>query len=158
MEKDMPTLYMLVGVPASGKSTWLAKNKSPDGVVVSSDNHIEAIAKKQGKTYNDVFKDAVKIASGKMNIDARMAFNAGLDVYWDQTNLNAKTRRGKLAMVPDNYRKVAVVFPTPDEEEHKRRLGSRPGKSIPDNIMQSMMGNFEYPTTAEGFDEVEIVK
>lgn len=156
----MPTLYILIGVPGSGKSTWLRKNMSQDGAVVSSDNHIENIAKRQGKTYDDVFNDAIKIAGGKMWDDAKMAFNAGLDIYWDQTNLTPKSRKAKLDAAPEGYRKVAVVFPTPDDAEHERRLTNpdREGKNIPDNVMKNMKASLTYPTSTEGFDEVQVVK
>jgi tRNA uridine 5-carbamoylmethylation protein Kti12 len=30
----------------------------------------------------------------------------------------------------------------------------RPGKNIPDEIVQDMINRFEYPTEAEGFDRI----
>jgi len=75
------------------------------------------------------------------------------DVIWDQTNLTAKSRAAKLKMLPDYY-KIAVVFKTPDAEEHARRLASRPGKSIPEGVLRSMAANLELPTEAEGFQEI----
>jgi hypothetical protein len=47
-----------------------------------------------------------------------------------------------------------VVFKTPEPEELERRLDSRPGKSIPWNVMQGMISGFKMPTLEEGFDEV----
>jgi gluconate kinase len=49
---------------------------------------------------------------------------------------------------------IAVVFRTPEPEEHSRRLASRPGKVIPDHVLQSMVSTFEIPTEEEGFDEI----
>jgi tRNA uridine 5-carbamoylmethylation protein Kti12 len=46
------------------------------------------------------------------------------------------------------------VFPTPPEDELKRRLGSRPGKNIPDNVIKKMIKGFTLPTPEEGFDEI----
>ena len=43
----MPKLYMLIGVPATGKSTWVEKHKG-DALVISSDDLIEAYAAEQG--------------------------------------------------------------------------------------------------------------
>jgi tRNA uridine 5-carbamoylmethylation protein Kti12 len=47
-----------------------------------------------------------------------------------------------------------VVFRTPDAPEHARRLNSRPGKHIPDEIVQDMIIKFEMPTEEEGFVEI----
>ena len=149
----MPTLYMLIGVPASGKSTWL-QSQDINGAVVSTDNHIEAAAKAAGKTYNDVFKSVIKKATSQMNADLKVAIENDQNIYWDQTNLNVKSRKGKLSKVPEYYRKVAVVFPRPDMAELDRRLASRPGKVIPSNVMASMLGSFEKPMKDEGFDEI----
>jgi gluconate kinase len=46
------------------------------------------------------------------------------------------------------------VFKTPEADELKRRLESRPGKSIPDHVIKSMIDNFEMPTEEEGFKEI----
>lgn len=156
LEMSMPTMYMLIGVPASGKSTWVKKNRG-NAVVISSDNLIEAYAVEQGKTYNDVFKEQIKIAAKLAMGNAVMAFAADKDVIWDQTNLTMKSRAGKLAMVPNHYRKVAVFFPTPLEEEWQRRLNSRPGKSIPSHILDNQVEMMELPSIEEGWNTIEYI-
>ena len=150
----MPTMYMLIGVPASGKSTWVEKHKG-DALVISTDNLIEIYAADNGKTYNDVFKEQIKIATKIAMEHAEAAFAAGQDVIWDQTNITKKSRKGKLAMVPEHYRKTAVFFATPLEEEWQRRLNSRPGKSIPAHILDSMVEMLEMPDASEGWNIVE---
>ena len=57
-------------------------------------------------------------------------------------------------MLPSNYQVVAVVFPTPDTKELVRRLNNRPGKTIPDEVIQNMIKSYEEPTEAEGFDKI----
>jgi predicted kinase len=145
---------MLIGVPASGKSTWVEKNKG-DALVISSDNLIETYAADNGKTYNEVFKDQIKIATKLAMEHAEAAFAADQDVIWDQTNLTKKSRKSKLAMVPEHYRKTAVFFATPLEEEWQRRLNSRQGKSIPSYILDSMIEMLEMPDHTEGWNIVE---
>jgi len=152
-----PTLYMLIGIPGSGKSTWLSKQNLTNSVVVSTDNYIESYAKNKGLTYNDVFKSQIKNATTKMNLDAKHAFDAGKDVYWDQTNLTPKSRANKLEKVPEGYKKVAIIFPIPDDKELKRRLTKRPGKKIPDFVMKNMINNFIAPSYDEDFDELVTV-
>lgn len=152
----MPTLYMLVGVPASGKSTW-AKNNQGSALVASSDDYIEKQAEKMGSTYSDVFDKFVKAGNNHAIETARKAFSDKLDLIWDQTNLTKNGRRNKLKMVPKEYKKVAVFFPTPHEDVLKKRLASRPGKDIPDYVVTSMIKTVEKPSKDEGFDEVIVV-
>jgi hypothetical protein len=38
--------------------------------------------------------------------------------------------------------------------ELKQRLASRPGKEIPDAVVEGMLASFEMPTEEEGFDEI----
>ncbi len=149
----MPTVYMMIGVPGSGKSTWINNQHwAGNCALVSTDKLIELEAGRQGKTYNDVFNDYIKEATRIMNEDVKAAVEAGQDIIWDQTNTSKKSRKSKLAQV-SGYRKVAVVFDVPQEDELKRRLDGRPGKNIPWSVMESMIKNLEVPTEGE-FDEV----
>lgn len=150
----MPKFYMMIGVPASGKSTWIKHQNSKGHMVASSDDYIERQAEQQGKTYSEVFKSTIKAATQHAHNTAKKAFELNLDLIWDQTNINKKSRAAKLAMVPDHYEKIAVVFSTPSAQEHKNRLASRPGKSIPYNIIQGMIASFEPPDKDEGFDKI----
>ena len=150
----MPKCYQLIGVPGAGKSTWIKNQEwAVDMPVVSSDRYIDEHAAKEGKTYNEVFDDYAKIAMKMMEHQARVCHANNVDFIWDQTNTSVKSRKGKLAMLP-GYEAIAVLFRTPDSVEHARRLASRPGKSIPDNVMKSMISNLQEPTTEEGFADI----
>ena len=150
----MPKLYMLIGVPAAGKSTWIKSRDWPSNtVVVSSDRFIDDHAEKMGKTYNEVFAEYAPIAMRLMNNQVLIAQTNNCDIIWDQTNTSVKSRRSKLAMLP-NYEKIAVVFRTPDMVEHRRRLDSRAGKDIPEKIMTLMINGLQEPTEEEGWKEV----
>ena len=150
----MPKCYQLIGVPGSGKSTWI-KNQdwAKDCVVVSTDDFVEAYAESVGKTYSEVFDDYMPTAVKLMADKVIRAREAGKDVIWDQTSTSVKSRTRKFNMLP-NYEHIAVVFSTPDAAELARRLASRPGKNIPDHVMKSMIYNFEMPTEEEGFSEI----
>lgn len=154
MGSIMPTVYVLVGVPGSGKSTWIRNQDwSQDCAIVSTDNHVENYAKAVGKTYNQVFNDYMPTAVKLMAEDVVKAREAGKDIIWDQTSTTVASRKKKFNMLP-NYHAVAVVFPTPEPEELERRLASREGKSIPWNVMQGMISGLKLPTLEEGFDEI----
>jgi predicted kinase len=144
---------MLIGVPGSGKSTWVnAQDWVKDCVLVSTDKLIELEAGRQGKTYNDVFKDYIDTATKLMNADVLEAVAEGKDIIWDQTNTGRKSRKAKLAMMPGYY-KIAVMFATPEKEEWQRRINSRPGKMIPEGVLKAMAMGLQLPEEGE-FDEV----
>jgi predicted kinase len=150
----MAKAYILVGVPASGKTTWLANQTWTEGMeYISTDVYVEKFAKRLGKTYNEVFDDVMPRAVRLMTRAVIRARAAGRDIIWDQTNTTVKSRARKFHMLPD-YWHIAVVFPTPSTEEHARRLASRPGKSIPEHVVRSMIDNFEWPTEEEGYKEI----
>lgn len=155
----MPTAYILVGVPGAGKSTWI-RNQHFDWnntVIASTDNYIEQVAKSLGKTYSEVFKDNMPDAVSNMATTVVNAIAENKDIVWDQTSTTIGTRAKKLRMIPPRYKTVAVVFPTPNQKELTKRLNSRPGKTIPPNVVQDMIDKLEYPTVNEGFDEVIVV-
>ncbi len=150
----MPKCYQLIGVPGAGKSTWIKNQEwARDLPVISTDNFVEAYAKEQGKTYNEVFKDYMPIAVKLMANQALVCQANDLDVIWDQTSTTWASRKRKFNTLP-KYEHIAVVFPTPEPEELAKRLASRPGKNIPKSVMDQMIDGFEMPTEDEGFKEI----
>jgi len=152
----MTTLYMLIGVPGSGKSTWAkSQNWIKICTYISTDELVEEYAKRTNSTYNEVFQEympeAVKVMTN-MVIEAR---KAGKDIVWDQTSCTVITRAKKIKMLP-HYRKIAVVFKTPPETELRARLDSRPDKIIPWEVVSDMANKLEQQpvTLEEGFDEI----
>ena len=146
--------YQMIGVPGSGKSTWIKNQDWALGLtVVSTDDFVEDYAKTQGKTYSEVFDDYMPTAVDLMSKVVVHAREHGHDIIWDQTSTTVKSRARKFRMLPD-YEHIAVVFKTPEKEELARRLASRTGKNIPDHVMRSMIDHFEMPTEEEGFREI----
>lgn len=170
----MKTLYMLCGVPGSGKSTWTEKfldqqkelltklrgddfikalNRKNEPLVLSTDDIIEDIAWRHNMTYNEVFGDVTyAFAERMMHKLAAYAFQNRKIIIWDQTNLTVKSRARKLARVPADWQKVAIVFDVPFDL--KARLESRPGKVIPWPVVENMIKNYQKPTFEEGFDVI----
>ena len=154
METKQPKLYVLVGVPGSGKSTWVSNQDWADTCThISTDKFVLAYAITQGKTYSEVFNEYMPTAVELMAQEVVAARAAGWDIIWDQTSTTVASRTRKFNMLPDYYA-IAVVFGTPSRIELKRRLDSRPGKEIPDAIMEGMLASFEMPTEEEGFKEI----
>jgi gluconate kinase len=67
--------------------------------------------------------------------------------------VSVASRAKKFAALPD-YEHVAVVFATPEPAELARRLDQRPGKVVPESVVQHMINTFEKPTLEEGFVEI----
>jgi len=150
----MSKCYQLVGVPAAGKSTWVKDQSwAKDYVHVSTDMWVDMEAERQGKTYNEVFKDYMPHAVKLMAIQVENSRELGLDIIWDQTSTTVNSRKKKFLMLPD-YEHIAVVFATPELKELNRRLKSRPGKDIPSYVMVQMIKGFQMPTLDEGFSTV----
>jgi predicted kinase len=149
-------LYVLIGVPGSGKSTWYSEQEwLQDAAYISTDRYVEEFAKNMGKTYSEVFKEVMPECVNLMIGDVVVAREAGRDIVWDQTSTTVASRKRKFNMLPDYYA-IAVVFVTPEPADLVMRLDSRydSGKIIPDQVVQDMINNFEYPTEEEGFKEI----
>lgn len=152
--KTMNTLYMLVGIPGSGKTTWVNNQSwAKSCIYLSSDKFIDDYAESVNKTYNEVFDEYAKTANQLLTKRAITANVAETDAIWDQTNMSIKSRASKLKLFPC-YRKIAVVFKNPEPDELARRIASRPGKHISDSVIKSMINNFQMPTIEEGFSEI----
>ena len=150
-------LMMLVGLPASGKSTWVNEymKDHPETVIISSDNNVEQLCENAGISYSEGFKTHIKEATKMMNDQVDDAIKNCKNVIWDQTNITVKTRAGKMNKFM-NYELFAVYFPV-SEVEQRIRLDDRhqkTGKFIPSYVIDSVRSNLEVPTIDEGFDEV----
>jgi predicted kinase len=147
-------VYVLVGVPGSGKSTWIKAQIWALGLsIVSTDMWVEMEAERVGKTYSEIFADYMPHAVKLMVNHVELARDKNMDIIWDQTSTTVTSRKRKFNMLPDYYH-IAVVFETPSRIELKKRLASRPGKEIPDVVIEGMLASFEMPTEEEGYKEI----
>ena len=157
-------IVMLIGVPAAGKSTWIEKEFQGDCHVVSTDNIIQAVADDEGKTYNEVFLTFSKATESMMWSDFDIYVSGGYDpIVIDRTNVSPKSRRRfferlRIFHKGHGYTVEAVVFNAPETTEWRRRLDSRPGKTIPENILMSMLASFQVPSESEGFSKITYIE
>lgn len=154
-------IYVLVGLPGSGKSTWVQNNSHElgDFAYISTDKHLEDMAKEQNLTYNQSFNVNFKEADKRNKESLLNAIKHNKNIVWDQTNMGSAKRRKILNQIPNNYTKIAVVFSVDDEELHKR-LETRhkeTGKYISKNVIDEMKNRYEEPSYEEGFTEIRKV-
>lgn len=154
-----PFIIVLVGLPGSGKSTWVNENFK-DGednvVVVSSDKWVERRAAILRVQYSFVYKDCIGWATAKMKSDAKNAIKEEKNIIWDQTNLSKKKRKGILKRINDRYYKIAINFDVPDSvlEERLEHRSKLDGKTIPRHVLENMISSYDPITKDEGFDKI----
>ena len=144
----MTTLYMMVGLPASGKSTYAKLlAEEVDGLVLSSD-----AVRAEWYGSEEIQGDAGKIFR---EIEERCfnALKAGRNVIIDATNMNAKKRANFLKRMPECH-KVCVVMAVPFDV-CIRRDEMRP-RHVGPAVMEKMRKNFQMPYYNEGWDHIEI--
>ena len=161
---NMKNIYILVGPPAAGKSTWVEKEFQGECHVVSTDDIIQEIADNDGKTYNETFAKYIKAAEVIMWQEFDRMVNGDYNpIVVDRTNMSVKSRRRFFERLRNfhkghGYQLHAVVFPKPEDEEYERRLNSRPGKTIPEPVINGMLASFEMPTESEGFTSIRVIE
>lgn len=167
VEPIVPVLYMNIGVPCSGKSTFsndicclefesiriLLNDSSPRLKLLSTDQIIEEIAESCDITYNEAWKDLIKFAEKIMYKNLKDGIVNNRSMVWDQTNVSKKVRRDKILKIPNTYRLVALYFPT-DPALIRSRNEKRTGKVIPEKVIDDMLSRMEEPSFDEGFDDI----
>lgn len=156
-----PEVQILVGLPGSGKSTYVNKllHNGNNYVIISSDAIIEKKAKEEGKTYSEMWRKLIKKATKATEVELKAAISFGTNIIVDQTNLTVDKRKWILDQLSEGYYKVAVYFTTPMEEIEKRleKREKETGKRIPVNTINDMVKKLEVPQVGEGFDEIILV-
>lgn len=149
-----PFVIFLCGLPLAGKSTFYENYlKQSDHTFLSTDDYIEKQCKENDLTYNQGFEYLIRPACDWLHTELKRAVESE-NIIIDQTNLNVKSRKRKLKLIPAYYHKVAVYLPITLEESLQRN--TRPGKIIPEDVIRSMNDSIKIPTVEEGFDQVFI--
>lgn len=163
-----PTLFLLIGPPASGKSTWTAKflaDKSAAGelrntTIVSSDDVLESWGREHGLSYSEAFARCDhKWVKSEVNRMFDEGVARGDDIIVDRTNMTAKIRRSFLSRVPRTTRKVGIIFDVPRDVLNERldRRARETGKFIPQSAIDEMLRIYSPPTEQE-FDELRKIE
>lgn len=146
----MTKLFLMIGLPASGKST-LAEQiaKSEDAEIVSSDNirkELYGDENIQGDN-NKVFRILQeRIINGLKN---------NKNMIYDATNISYKTRIAFLQRLNKlEVEKIAIMVATPYEDCLIRNAQRE--RKVPEEVIKRMYNNFYVPQYFEGFDDIQI--
>lgn len=149
----MKTVYMMAGIPGSGKSTWIKENGR--GITISRDA-LRLTLLKDGEQYFTHEKTCYQHFINA--IIAAIKDETVENIYIDATHLTVKSRKtvfsslGDLASKVD--KKIAVVG-TAGLDTCLKRNAQRTGRAlVPENSVRDMANNFQFPTEDEGFDMI----
>lgn len=163
----MNNLYVLCGIPGCGKSTWvknrMAENTSstdPKWAYVSRDEVRFSMIKEEDDYFSkekQVFEEFVNRLCGNLS-DAWTQ-----NVIADATHLN-ETSRDKLINAirrkrPNLPLYITMVYFDIPLEVCKFRNDKREGRAhVPDEVMNKMYAQLEFPKLRKGLEAIEIVR
>lgn len=148
-------LYLMIGVPGSGKSTYV-KNILKDGDIYISRDEIRYSLLTEEDDYfakeNEVIKTFID------NIDKSLVNEEYCgDVYADATHLSSKSRAQVLNKLK-NKDKVSVIYLDIPLNIILERNAQRKGRAlVPENVVRRMYNSIILPTKAEGIEELIII-
>lgn len=146
----MVNLFYLIGLPASGKSTWAKEHESDNTIWLSSD-----------KIRKELFNDEKSQINNKrvfeeMRKRALEYIKKGKNVIFDATNINSKKRRVFLNQLSINVKKNCIYFAT----EYLECLYGNENRErkVPIEVIESMYKRLEIPMYFEGWDNISVVR
>ncbi len=147
--KTNPTVTIMIGLPRSGKDTYIADNYNGETIISRDDVMMELYSK--GDSYTSTFKKISKEEHKKVDQETQKRFQVAVknkeNIIINLTNLSKKTRAKWL---PQNYYKKAVVVLTSPKTCLSRNTTE---KYIPTDVLHDMIKRYHAPNLEE-FDEI----
>lgn len=151
----MAKLYVMVGCPGSGKSTWCQNYATPADRHVSRDDIRFALVE-EDEEYFSREKEVFRSFAEQINF----YLESGYNVFADATHLNKASRNKLLRAIPAKVDEIdAVYIKTPlwkALEQNEKRKGTR--SYVPKSVIRRMNCQIEQPTFEEGFSKIYIVE
>lgn len=150
----MSKLYIMMGIPGSGKSTWCKNHVNfDDGEKYISRDEIRFHYVKTKSGYFNKEQEVYREFVGRVS----EALSRGETVYADQTSLTEASRR-KLIMALPKPDEIHVIFlNTPLSEcveNNRKRVGLA---NVPMDAIYKMYPTMERPTWSEGIKYLHII-
>ena len=138
-------LYIAVGLPGSGKTTWI--DNHPYIYWHSSDEVRERILGNiNEQRYN-------KIVFYNLHEEIKRDLELGRSCYYDATNLTAKLREDIIRKFRPHSNQIFAVYFNEPVEVCKERNSKRK-RVVPEEVIDKMACKLEPPELKEGFDEI----
>ena len=152
-DRKQKTAFVVVGIPGSGKSTWVHNNMNPDidthisrdqirfALLNGNDQYFEV----EDKVRKFYFEQIEKFTGDEFTDDC---------IFIDATHLTPKARAITMQHIAHDVRTIALYFNVPIGialERNKQRTGRA---LVPENVIYRMNSQLIKPTRKEGFYEV----
>ena len=142
--KECHTLTLMVGLPRSGKSSWI-KDHARDAVVVSPDWIRENIL---GEKYSYA-NSANAIVWSIMDSTLRIVLGQGKDAILDGVNLTKETRSYYVAIARQHGARVLMMMIKTPLEVCLQRNRDAANRKLPDEKLIKMASTIEWPEQDE---------
>jgi len=139
-------LYIPIGLPGCGKTTWLAKQ----GIETIISPDIIRATVYGGYPTSGLDKELEKEVWKRAYALLPLAFETKMNVAFDATNLSRSRRAAILNKKDPEYEAIGVYFSISIEECIKRQVGRK--KGVPEDVIRKMNSRLEFPEKEEGFD------
>jgi predicted kinase len=151
-----PFVVLLVGIPLSGKDTFLKSLLNLDYVEISTDKILLQMANTDDyrKAYSNIDSKLIK-----KEVNRQLIYYSALNnnVIANMTNLKTKRRKATLSHFNGDFYKVAIVFPLISRDEFVSRNEKRfkeQKKSISIKLYDEMLDLFEQVNIMDGFNSI----
>ena len=136
-------LVILVGPPASGKSTWGEKFAKKNNIKRVSTDEIRA---EIGSGEADQSVSAAAFSLARQRVSAELA--AGRSVIIDATSVNRKARKDWINLARGHGAYVIAVAFEVSREELLRRDAQRP-RHVGEEVIDRFLNKYERPSNSE---------
>jgi len=146
----MSKMYVVIGAPGCGKSTYIKNHKKENEIVISRDiirfnmlKDTDEYFSKEKEVYNEFIKQ----------IDAAIA--AQSDIWVDQTSLNAAARNKLFTRIKQKPNQIIGIYFTTPLDIILQRNSQRTGRAlVPEDAVINMFNALTKPTFEEGFTDI----
>lgn len=144
------TLYITVGLPGSGKSTYVKNFIKDKEIEYLSSDSLRAV---YGKSEEDQTVTPLVFGHIKRKVDEFL--KDGKNVLVDATSVNRKERSDYINTAKKYGAKVVAIVFKMDRQgliDRNKKRGEQGGRVVPDFVIDKMLAKFEEPSYDEGID------